>query len=68
MDVGKAADEEITFAFFVLDVDHKWRHEITCSDKEIGIELVEKFKHDRGCLGMVALRIPDGHKIYEWNL
>ena len=64
--LGVRTEDLIPFAFFVQGTDHEWRHEVTCADKEVGIGLIEKFKHDRGCLGMVALSVPDGHKIYEW--
>jgi hypothetical protein len=61
-----AGDDDLVFAFFVLDVDHRWRHEGIHLSREEGVGLVEKFKRDRRCLGMVALELPTGRKIYEW--
>jgi hypothetical protein len=59
--------DSLPFAFFVFDVDHVWRFEGVHTDKKVGVKLIEKWKRDRVCLGIVALELPSGRQIYEWT-
>jgi hypothetical protein len=36
-------------------------------DREAGIGTIERHKHGKHVLAIVALELPSGHKIYEWT-
>jgi hypothetical protein len=35
-------------------------------DREAGIKTLELYKHGKHTRSIVALELPNGHKIYEW--
>ena len=54
------------FAFFVED-DGGWRFIAIYEDREIGVKMLSLLKRDKHAKRIVALELPSGHKIYEWE-
>ena len=61
---GSASDPP--FAFFVED-DGGWRFIAIYEDREDGIAMLHLLKRDKHTKQIVALNLPSGHRIYEWE-
>jgi hypothetical protein len=53
-------------ALFVEDVGGWWKFLGIHVDREEGIRILELHKHGPHARNIVALELPNGHKIYEW--
>lgn len=54
------------FAFFVED-DGGWRFIAVYEDREDGIAMLSLLKKAKHTKHIVAINLPSGHKIYEWE-
>lgn len=53
-------------ALFVQDQGGWWSFKGIHVDREAGIKTLELYKHGKHTRSIVALELPNGHKIYEW--
>lgn len=58
---------EHQYAFFTQDLSGCWHFGGIHHDQEVGLRLVEKYKHDPHCQGIVAAELPKCRIIYEWS-
>lgn len=58
-----AGDEQ--FAFFTKDAGGWWVFRGVHHDQEVGLALVERYKHDPACGGILTVALPSCRKIYE---